>query len=135
MTALRWLLEQPGHRILIVANTDRKHYLLHAATRLLPGGHDPANFIKRHIEPQIVVVHELDRVHRAFGRANEVGIDDAEEVLSILFNARVEFVTLNATLIPVVSSSTINGDYIDAEQDAISGRKMIGRPIRDDPQA
>lgn len=134
-TAVRWLLEDPRARALLTSSDDRRAHLIRVAQNITRGHFDDSTF-NRYVAERIFVAAPI----RGFDLgikyvATEVGIDDAEEVLRVLLGAAVGFVAFNATLIPVAGGGTINGDYIDVEQDAISGRKMIGRPIRDNPQA
>ena len=105
VTALRWLLEQPGHRMLIVANVDRKHHLSHQALRMVLDTIPAKEFVDRYIRPNIVIAERLERI-QLIGRGREIGIDDAEEVLRIMFGGRVEFATFNATLVPAFHDAT-----------------------------
>lgn len=99
VTALRWLLEQPGHRMLIVANADRKHHLLRTASQMIPNSIPAEEFLKRYVSPNIVIADRIERI-QYIARGREIGIDDAEEVLKIMLGGRVEFAAFNATLVP-----------------------------------
>ena len=131
MTAIRWLLERPGPgRVLIVANEDRKRHLLHEVLKFLPAAahhnNAPQEFVKQRIAPNIITADRYDWFMRGTpSRGCEIGIDDAEEVLNAMFRGRVEFAAFNATLIPVVGSSTIRGEYVDGEQGSIEGHRAI----------
>lgn len=119
-TALRWLLERSdGSRVLLVANQDRRRHLLREVVKLLPPSL-PKEFFSRYVAPHIIVADGIYFM-RDFAHGREIGIDDAEEVLRILFRGRVELATFNATLIPVVGGMTVNGDFIDAEQTSVDG--------------
>lgn len=126
-TAIRWLLEQPQDRVLITSDLSRRKHLLHVAERLVTRRMRDKHTFNRYVADRILPVATLtERFHlsvRSF--ASEVGIDDAEEVLRILFQARVELATFNATLIPVVGGMTVNGDFIDAEQTSVEARRSI----------
>lgn len=139
VTAARWLLEQPGERALLTSTEDRKHHLIRVATRLLPVremSHRDFADLKHLIMDRVFAASAMSG-YVMRGIAVEIGIDDAEEVLRILFQRPVGFAAFNATLVPVVSVPNFNrGDYVDAEQTSIDAPKAIlGRPIRDNPQA
>lgn len=123
VTAIRWLLERSdGSRVLLVANADRKHHLSRLALRMLPGSQATKEFIDRYVRPHIIIADTYNHtIMRDFANGREIGIDDAEEVLRILFRGRVELATFNATLIPVVGGMTVNGDFIDGEQTSVDG--------------
>lgn len=138
VTAVRWLMEQPSERVLLTSTEDRKHHLARIASRLLPAremSHGDFVHAKHFIIDRILVADTYNLAMR--GIAAEIGIDDAEEVLRILFGRPVGFAAFNATLVPVVTIPNFNrGDYVDAEQTPIEAPKAIrGRPIRDNPQA
>jgi hypothetical protein len=127
LTILNWLMEQPNRRGILTSDNKRRQYLLHMLERLYPN----LTYIpgRGYWSQRILVVDE-----RPFGaglrRFAELGIDDAETVLERMFNARVEFVTLNATLIPVaprMAPPQEQGDFVDGDWSEQEHAKLMSR--------
>ncbi len=107
---LRWLMEHPGQRGVVVLDIDRKRHLLHRLH-----DHMPSFPWAQHI---ITVGDAMNargyggHFGQAPGPWPEMAIDDAEDVMSRLFGARVEFAAMNGTYIPLgpVPQNTIKAD-------------------------
>lgn len=109
---VRWFLEQPHERGVIVANKAMRNHFLHMLYRLT--GFSRVTF--RRYEDNIVTASQL------FGRANlryrfrEVGIDDAEQVIKELMGINIDFMAMNATLLDFrYTRQEEQTDYIDGE--------------------
>lgn len=138
VTAVRWLLEQPGDRMLLTSSGHRRQHLMRVVQTAMSG--TGSRSLYEHIATRIAVVGERER----YLHAREIGIDDAEEVLRLLFGAEISFMTVNGTLVPTfhdaASSRFMDGEFTEAEFKALKERKAIQdgpirqRPIRDNPQ-
>lgn len=89
----RWLLEQPMNRAIVVADEGRRKHLLRILRDMAP-----VDVYNKYWSERVVVVEYATR-GLLRGLALQVAIDDLEYVLVKLFNAEVDFATINATLI------------------------------------
>lgn len=110
---IRWLMEAPGHRGVLVLNEDRKIHLIRTLQRAYP------DLIGRvHWRDYVITVDDVQggffrgRDHR-HGPFVELGIDDAEEVLSRLFGSRVEMAAMTATWIPLSQNNDTIKAYVE----------------------
>lgn len=93
LATVRWLLEKPQHRAILVSNAKRKDHIMRTLQQLGPI-RDRSYWSFR-----IIVVQQLDafRDIDPRGIAQELAIDDLDEVLKAVFGSRVDFATVNAT--------------------------------------
>lgn len=94
-SCIKWMLEQPGQRHLLVANEERRRDVVRQLQQCLPQFQDWQAYVS--------VPRNLSEMSR--GRnlvwGSELGIDDLELVLQVIFTPRVELATVNATEIPI----------------------------------
>lgn len=115
-TTIRWLLEDPQNRVVIVINSDRRQEFIRLLKDLIPN-HD--------WRPHVITATDAPiqgnmRGHdRGMGRYHHYCIDDLDIFLEMLFRSKVEFATANATWIPLSSPEPA----IKAE---VVSDKMIG---------
>lgn len=109
---VRWFLEQPQGRGVVVANKSMRNHFLHTLYRI--SGFSRVTF--RRYEDNVIVASEL------FGRANlrhrfrEIGMDDAEQVIQTLMGINIDFMAMNATLLDFrYTSSKEQDNYVDGE--------------------
>lgn len=92
---VRWLAENPGHRAIVVGDFDRANYIIKRLRERFP------NYFhwKEH-----VIIASGDYIFNSrpqFQRFHQVAIDDADYVLAKVLGAQVDFMTVNATWIPL----------------------------------
>lgn len=107
---VRWLLEDPQHRCILVGDQERKKHIMRFLYRFAPIRD------KKFWEDRIFLAAPIHFQQRGY-LAREIGIDDLEYVLGILFRSEVQFVTTTATPLGPGLRDTFEdfGDYIDGE--------------------
>ncbi len=120
IAVVRWLLEDPQRRALLVATQDRKNEIMRMLYQL-------AYMRDRRYWEQRIIVGSPDFLE---GYAPvEVGIDDLDTLLEQIFRLRVEFVTINATLIhpePYRPEGFIDGECWPEDSKEIEPRPTLG---------
>jgi hypothetical protein len=110
---IRWVMENPSERGILCLDEQRARHIIHMFERVYP------NFTWEWKHNVVTVQYML---YSTRGRGNhlslqgpfrEIGIDDAEEVLSRLFGSRVGMAVMNATWIPLGNVSD-NNDRVKA---------------------
>jgi len=121
---IRWLLEDPQYRAVAVLNHERRQHLRAMLREVVPHI-NPTNF-------RILTVQELYGFmvapNQQRGDIHEIAIDDAEEVLKQLFGARVGFMAMTATWIPL---GAVEPDRVRAE--VVTDHQIDDRPFFDRP--
>jgi len=128
---IRWLLEDPNRGVVVRDHRRRQHFegmLRESAPHI-----DPAHF-KRNIlttEDLYGLMFRGGGMHPRSPRGHlpfsELAFDDGEEVLEQLFGARVGFIAMTATWIPLGPSQP---DRVQAE--VVTGHQIDDRPFFDD---
>jgi len=109
---VRWFLEQPGERGVIVANREMRNHFLHRLYQI--SGFTRSQF--RRYEDNIIPVDKLYSRSELRLRFREVAIDDAENVIKTLLGAPIEFMALNGTLLDFrYTRKEEQTDYVDGE--------------------
>jgi len=113
---INWLAENPQDRGVIVTDQERKRYIL-SRIRQTP----LYRLGKMHWDMRIISLGERTWL-RGSGvpfRSNvrELAIDDFDDVLRSIFDARVDFVTGSGTLIAPPAMQQYRTDYVDSEVD------------------
>jgi len=116
---LRWIAESPEMRCVIVKDNDRAAYII---DRL-------RSYIKDYPWRQHVItagqiaIGGYTRGRNPAFHFPEVAIDDAEEVFSVMFGVTLEFMSMNATYIPLGPQ----------QPDVVRARATIQTEIHDRP--
>lgn len=134
---VRWLLEQPNARIIVTSDENRRQRIVGLLQDMAPVGATRGFWDSRVISAQTGMIGLRGL------RAQEIGIDDCEDVLHILFGREVGFATMNASLIPLYRPEHyMEGESREQPRDKTEGREQleqqpryIERPVRDNPQA
>lgn len=128
---VRWFLEHPQHRAVIVADKRRRNHFLHTLYKL--SGYSRVTF--RRFEDNVIDVSQV------FGRfsvrgtgVQEIGIDDAELIISNLIGTKIDFMAMNATLLdfryvhPNEQTDYVDGEVIpDYDNESTGLAKQLGR--------
>jgi len=117
---IRWLLEQPGERAVIVGSFERADYIIKQLRQ----------FDFRFPWKEHIIIANGDYIfnsQRGLSRFHHLAIDDAEYVLSRAFGADIDFMTVNATWIPLApSTETVRAEVIqDKEIEAYETERDI----------
>lgn len=127
---IRWVMENPQERGILCLDRRRAEHIVSMMHRAYP------DFQWEWKNNVITVEYMERRFSRGVGRGEygpfrEIGIDDAEEVLSRLFGSRVEMAAMNATWIPLDQRLSDNNDRVVAYVEApISIDTGVGEDIQ-----
>ena len=130
-TVIRWFLEAPGQRAILVVDESRRKHILRSLRESAP--HIDPNQFGKYIITAETYYGQLG--HRGHWPWTQIAIDDAEDVLYKLLGANVEFMAMTATWIPIGPVPTVKAEVIQDNQiqghfDREPGEPAPHRPAR-----
>jgi hypothetical protein len=108
---IRWLLEDPQRRAVVVTDARMRDHILYRLQDTLP------SYDWRH---QVITANDYARYQRGGGHSpyTELAFDDLEKILEIMFGAHAEMATVNATWIPLGPIvHTVKAEVVDNDRD------------------
>jgi hypothetical protein len=135
-----WFFEHPGYRGIIVANDSIKRNMVRELARKAAQlGFERCT--PKWLTPFVVsardfAMHGWLRGHQA----RQWAIDDADQVLQTMFGVEIDYVAMNATLVPRIVGAQIfdeshswkapSGDHVDGETIEVEGVQRATTPHR-----
>lgn len=107
---VRWLHEDPQRRCVLVADLDRKRYIL---GRLHVGSLRGFPWKDHVVVASNFMFGGYMRGHARPFHFPEVAVDDMEDVFKVVFGATLAFATMTATWIPLGPQEPIKAEVID----------------------